>query len=179
MIRQASDPDERDQAGMTNDLVRFGVAIDSKLLERFDARIAKKGYANRSEALLDLIRADLVDELAHEGSEVTGTLTLVFDHHIRELTERLTTFQHNLGHHVIATLHVHLDLEHCLEVIVMRGIGSLLQQAAERLLAVKGVQGGRLILTGLPTTPAATAHEHGPATHTHDPAPKAGQKGKR
>ena len=164
---------------MTNDLVRFGVAIDSKLLERFDARIAKKGYANRSEALRDSFGPTSFDELAHEGSEVTGTLTLVFDHHIRELTERLTTFQHNLGHHVIATLHVHLDLEHCLEVIVMRGIGSLLQQAAERLLAVKGVQGGRLILTGLPTTPAATAHEHGPATHTHDPAPKAGQKGKR
>lgn len=137
--------------------MRFGVAMDADLLQRFDDHIGAKGYANRSEALRDLVRADLVtDHLKRDGLAV-GTLTLVYDHHVRELSEKLTDMQHDLGEHVVSTLHVHLDHDHCLEVIVLRGPAGLIQSASDRLLATKGVEHGRLVVTALP--------EH---THQHD-----------
>jgi len=165
---------------MTAELVRFGVAMDADLLHRFDERITARGYTNRSEALRDLVRADLVNaHLAGDGLAV-ATLTLVYDHHVRELTEKLTEMQHDLGEHVVSTLHVHLDHDHCLEVIVLRGPASLIQSAADRLLATKGVEHGRLVATALP---AATGHEHHHAEdhghappaheHAHDPLPDA------
>jgi len=150
---------------MTAGLVRFGVAMDGDLLERFDTRIAAKGYANRSEALRDLVRSDLVDAHLEAGHDAVGTLTLVYDHHVRELTERLNDMQHDLGDHVVSTLHVHLDHDHCLEVIVLRGPSALIQTAANRLLATKGVEHGRLVATALP---AAGSHRHG-----HGPVPTA------
>jgi CopG family nickel-responsive transcriptional regulator len=144
-------------------LVRFGIAIDGDLLARFDEKIEKKGYANRSEAIRDLIRADLVEQVEDE-TEASGALTLVYDHHVRELTERLTEMQHDLGHHVVSTLHVHLDHDHCLEVIVMRGAAGMLKRAADRIIATKGVEHGRLTLTGaLPSREVAREvahHEH-------------------
>jgi CopG family nickel-responsive transcriptional regulator len=132
-----------------SELVRFGIAIDGDLLERFDKRIEAKGYVNRSEAIRDLIRADLLEHAADPKADSTGTLTLVYDHHVRELTERLTEMQHDLGHHVISAMHVHLDHDHCLEVIVMRGPAGVLEQAASRIVATKGVIHGRLTLTGV------------------------------
>ena len=140
---------------MAAELVRFGVAMDSDLLARFDHRIETKGYANRSEALRDLVRADLVDAHLELGRDCIGTLTLVYDHHVRELTERLTDMQHDLGEHVISTLHVHLDHDHCLEVIVLKGPSALIQTAANRLLAAKGVEHGRLVATALREAPTA------------------------
>lgn len=135
---------------MAAELVRFGVAMDSDLLARFDHRIENKGYANRSEALRDLVRADLIDDHLELGRDCIGTLTLVYDHHVRELSERLTDMQHDLGEHVVSTLHVHLDHDHCLEVIVLKGPSALIQTAANRLLATKGVEHGRLVATALP-----------------------------
>lgn len=132
-----------------SELVRFGIAIDADLLERFDKRNEEKGYVNRSEAIRDLIRAELLEHKVDAKADATGTLTLVYDHHVRELTERLTDMQHDLGHHVISTLHVHLDHHHCLEVIVMRGPAGVLEQAANRIIATKGVTHGRLTLTGV------------------------------
>ncbi|MBK7395082.1 MAG: nickel-responsive transcriptional regulator NikR [Myxococcales bacterium] len=152
-----------------SDLVRFGIAIDQELLERFDARVAAKGYENRSEAIRDLIRADLVEQVDDPHAQVTGTLTLVYDHHVRELSERLTDIQHELGHHVVSALHVHLDHDHCLEVVVMRGEASLLRNAADRITAEKGVMHGRLTLTGVPVPEASRADFHGPADHAHGP----------
>jgi CopG family nickel-responsive transcriptional regulator len=145
---------------MGTGLVRFGIAIDGDLLARFDSRIAGKGYATRSEAIRDLIRGDLVEEATGGPAEATGTLTLVYDHHVRELTERLTEMQHALGHHVVSTLHVHLDHDHCLEVVVMRGPGALLRAAADRIVATKGVIHGRLTLTGVSHLPGGHAHDH-------------------
>lgn len=132
-----------------SELVRFGIAIDGDLLERFDKRNEAKGYVNRSEAIRDLIRAELLEHAVDPSSNATGTLTLVYDHHVRELTERLTEMQHDLGHHVISTMHVHLDHDHCLEVIVMRGPAGLLEEAANRIVATKGVIHGKLTLTGV------------------------------
>ena len=129
-------------------LSRIGVAIDSDLLKRFDSLIAKRGYTNRSEAFRDLIRDDLV-QTAWETpeSQVVGTVTLVYDHHVRQLSDRLTEMQHELHHHVLSTLHVHLDHDYCLEVMVLRGKASVVKKLADSLIATKGVKHGRLTLT--------------------------------
>lgn len=145
---------------MAGDLVRFGVAMEADLLQRFDDHIGAKGYSNRSEALRDLIRADLVTAHLESDGPAVATLTIVFDHHVRELSERLTEMQHALGEHVVSTLHVHLDHTHCLEVIVLRGPAGLIQSAADRLLATKGVEHGRLVATALPGASHAHAHPH-------------------
>lgn len=135
---------------MSSDLVRFGIAIEKDLLAAFDAHIARKGYGNRSEAIRDRIRATLIEESVAKGAEVTGTLTLVYDHHVRDLTEKLTEMQHELGEAVVSTLHVHLDHDHCLEVVVLRGDAAQLQSASDRVLAMRGVVNGRLTLTTVP-----------------------------
>lgn len=131
-----------------SELARIGVAIDADLLAKFDALNQRRGYSNRSEAFRDLIRDALIqDKASAPGTLVTGTLTLVYDHHVRMLQERLTQMQH--GHHqeIVSTLHVHLDHRHCLEVLVLRGRSADVQQIADRLIATKGVQHGRLTLT--------------------------------
>lgn len=140
-----------------SDLVRFGVAMDAELLARFDARLVARGYDNRSEALRDLVRAWLSDDHVHRGGMAVGTLTLVYDHHVRELSEKLTEMQHALGERVVSTLHVHLDHDHCLEVIVLRGPADVIQTAADRLLATRGVEHGKLVVTAMPVT-ARHAH---------------------
>jgi CopG family nickel-responsive transcriptional regulator len=129
-------------------LSRIGVAIDSDLLKRFDSLIARRGYTNRSEAFRDLIRNDLV-QVAWQSpdSEVVGTVTLVYDHHVRRLGDRLTDMQHEFHDHVLSTLHVHLDHHHCLEVLVVRGKASAIQKFADALIATKGVKHGRLTIT--------------------------------
>ncbi|MEZ4390339.1 MAG: nickel-responsive transcriptional regulator NikR [Polyangiales bacterium] len=127
---------------MSSELVRFGVAMDNDLLDRFDALIARRGYATRSEALRDLVRGALVEAHLEADGPAVATLTLVYDHHVRELSERLTAMQHDLGERVVSTLHVHLDHDNCMEVIVMRGPAQLLQRAADGILATKGVQHG-------------------------------------
>jgi CopG family nickel-responsive transcriptional regulator len=130
------------------ELARIGVAIDEELLKKFDERNQRCGYANRSEAFRDLIRDALIQERAEEpDAEVVGTLTLVYDHHVRMLQERLTEMQHDHYHEIISTLHVHLDHDHCLEVLVLRGRSASVRRIADRLIATKGVQHGRLTLT--------------------------------
>lgn len=129
-------------------LARIGVAIDEDLLKKFDELNARRGYANRSEAFRDLIRDALVQEKAAEpDAQVVGALTLVYDHHVRLLQERLTHMQHEHHAEIISTLHVHLDHHHCLEVLVLRGRSSRVRAIADRLIATKGVQHGRLTLT--------------------------------
>lgn len=143
---------------MSTELVRFGVAMDNDLLDRFDALIARRGYDTRSEALRDLVRGALIEEHLEADGAAVATLTLVYDHHVRELSERLTAMQHDLGEQVVSTLHVHLDHDHCLEVIVMRGPAQLLRRAADGILATKGVQHGKLVLTARPD--ALSEHDH-------------------
>lgn len=129
-------------------LCRIGVAIDEDLLKRFDELIAKRGYTNRSEAFRDLIRDELVETAWQSPeSQVVATLTLVYNHHVRQLTEKLTDMQHDFHHHVLSTLHVHLDHDHCLEVLVVRGKASMVQKFADSLIATKGVKHGRLTMT--------------------------------
>jgi CopG family nickel-responsive transcriptional regulator len=130
-------------------LERFGVSIEKKILERFDAYIKKHGYQNRSEALRDLMRDKFVEEeWKEEGGEAVATLTLVYNHSARQLSEKLTDLQHEYGALIISTLHVHLNHHDCLEVLVMRGPTKDIKQAAAYLLATKGVKHGKLVKTG-------------------------------
>ena len=131
-------------AGVT----RFGVSLDERLLAKFDRLIGGKGYANRSEAIRDLIRDSLVRgqwELA--DTDAVGTLTLVYDHETRELEERLTELQHAHYQAIVSTLHVHLDAHHCLEVLVLRGKSGLLKSIADRLIGTRGVKHGTFSAT--------------------------------
>lgn len=131
-----------------SELSRIGVAIDSDLLEKFDALINKRGYGNRSEAFRDLIRDELVQKnWESPKSEVVGTVTLVYDHHVRLLTEKLTDIQHDYHHQILSTLHVHLDHDNCLEVLVVKGRAAEVRKVADSLISIKGVKHGRLTIT--------------------------------
>lgn len=130
------------------DLSRIGVAIDSELLAKFDHLIGERGYTNRSEAFRDLIRDELVQKSWESpDSEVVGTVTLVYDHHVRMLSEKLTDLQHDHHKQILSTLHVHLDHDNCLEVVVVKGKAKAVQAIAEKIISTKGVKHGRLILT--------------------------------
>lgn len=131
------------------ELSRIGVAIDSDLLEQFDRHIASRGYTNRSEAFRDMIRQELVDTAAESPEAlVIGTVTLVYDHHVRMLSDKLTDIQHDSYHSIVSTLHVHLDHDNCLEVLVVKGKARDVRRIADALISTKGVKLGRLTITG-------------------------------
>ena len=128
------------------DLTRFGISIDDRLLKRFDDLIQQKGYVNRSEAIRDLIRGALVEDQWARGEEETvGTITLVFDHHTRDLSDKLTEQQHTHHDAIVSTLHVHLDAHHCLEVVVVKGKAKEVKRLADELIGTKGVKHGKLV----------------------------------
>jgi CopG family nickel-responsive transcriptional regulator len=128
-------------------LRRVGLAIESDLLDRFDKLTEQRGYANRSEAFRDLARAELIKQEAEKSNaRVVGTVTIVYDHHVRMLSEKLTELQHQHHECVVSAMHVHLDHHHCLEVIVLRGKSKDVRQTADLLISTKGVQHGHLIV---------------------------------
>lgn len=129
------------------ELVRFGVSMDAELLARFDGLIAELGYANRSEALRDLVRDRLVQREWEAGEEVVGVVVLLYDHHKRELADRLTDLQHEHHDLILSTMHIHLDEANCLEVLAVRGPGNEVQRLADRLIGLKGVKHGKLAAT--------------------------------
>ncbi len=139
-----------------SDVVRFGISIDERLLDKFDRHIDNKGYKNRSEAVRDLIRNALVDEqwARDDQQEMVGTVSLVYNHHTRELSDKLTEHQHSHHRNIVSALHVHLDEHHCLEVVVIRGKAKELRRLADELIGTKGVKHGKLMTTttgeGLP-----------------------------
>ena len=129
-------------------VVRFGVSIENKLMKKFDDLIGRKGYAARSEALRDLIRDRLVEEEWESGDQETvGTITLVYNHHTRELDHALTDLQHRSFHQIISALHVHLDAHNCLEVLVVKGKSRDIRKIADSLIGTKGVKHGKLTMT--------------------------------
>ena len=129
-------------------LTRFGVSIPSELLDAFDAHIGRVGYATRSEAIRDMMREALIaGEWEDDATEVVGTVTIVYDHETRELTQVLTELQHQFHDGIICSTHVHLDHHNCLEVIVMRVPSGQVRAAADRLVSTRGVKHGRLVST--------------------------------
>ncbi len=129
------------------DLVRTGVSLEQDLLEKFDRVIARRGYHNRSEAIRDLIRETLVSEEVSSNKPVVATLSMIYDHHRPELSNKLTEAQHHHHDSVLAATHVHLDHDNCLEVVIMKGPAGEVQHLADHMLSLKGVKHGKLVIT--------------------------------
>ena len=128
--------------------VRFGVSLDGDLLEKFDALCERQGCPSRSEALRDIIRNALVqDALQSENSDAAGVLTLIYDHHVRDLSRKLTERQHDAHDRIVTTLHVHLDHHNCLEILVLKGKAGELRALADQLRAIRGVTHGTFSIT--------------------------------
>jgi len=128
-------------------LIRFGVSIEKELLERFDRFIRGKKYTNRSEAFRDLIRQELVQKQWEGGQDVAGAITLIYNHHKRELVNKLMDIQHDFGRLIISAQHIHLDHNNCLEIIAVKGNPLQAQKLADSLKSVKGVKHGTLSMS--------------------------------
>ena len=129
-------------------LKRFGVSMEEMLLKKFDTLIKEKGYENRSEAIRDFIREKLIsEEWKTEKGEKVGTVTLVYNHHKRGLSDELNEIQHQMGKYIISTMHIHLDHDNCLEVIIVKGESKKVRQLVDRLIGLKGVKHGRFVMT--------------------------------
>lgn len=126
---------------------RFGVSCERELLTAFDAMIAAEGFANRSEALGHLMRQALLAAKAKGNAPVVGTVTLVYDHHRHELSERLIHLQHQHHSEVLSALHIHLDHDNCLEVVIVRGRAGAVQELADGLISTPGVKSGQLMIS--------------------------------
>lgn len=147
-------------------LSRIGIALDSDLLKRFDRLISRQGYTNRSEAFRDLIRDRLVaEQTAAPHAMVVGTVTLIYDHHANGVTEKLTELQHANHDLVVSTSHAHLDHDSCLEVLIVHGQSSRVEQFAGRLIGLKGVQHGRLVMSV--SAASIQTHHSGLRRQTH------------
>jgi len=130
-----------------SDLYRFGISIDSRLIQQFDTAIDTRGYTNRSEAIRDLIRDFIVRQEWGADEEIVGTITLVYDHHVREVSPRLIKLQHDAEDAILSSMHVHLDHHNCLEVIAVRGRAKMVQTLADELIGARGVKHGKLTAT--------------------------------
>ena len=148
-----------------SDLVRFSVSLEADLLQDFDHFVKDGKFATRSEAIRQLLHQTLTrDAWEADSHELTATFTLVYDHHKSNLVEKLIEVQHKHGELVIATLHIHLNHDHCMEVIVLRGKGSKLRQLAAELRGLKGVHKGELTIADTTAHPSTHDHKH---THKH------------
>jgi len=149
---------------------RVSISLDDDLLVKFDAYMNRKGYVNRSEAIRDLLRERLERDQEKQGGAThsVGCLSYVYNHHQRELASRLTESQHDHHSYVLSTLHVHLDHENCLEVVVLNGETANLRSFAEATIAETGVRHGKLHLIG--TELVQSQHKHGHSKHGHSHA---------
>jgi len=129
-------------------ITRFGVSVPDELLQKFDRIIEEKGYVNRSEAIRDLMRDFIVRHEWEEGDrEVAGTITIVYNHDEADVVKELLDLQHDYVNEIVSSLHVHMDEHNCLEVVVVKGKASRIKEIAERLISLKGVKHGKLVMT--------------------------------
>ena len=129
-------------------VVRFSVSVPKELAKQLDQMTREKGYDNRSLAVADMVRAQLVEHRQNLGNQdIAGTITLVYDHHKQHVQATLTDIQHDHHEVIISTLHVHLDHHNCLEVLVVRGQAGTIKKIADELIAAKGVKHGKLTVT--------------------------------
>ena len=157
---------------MKDPLVRFSVAIGGELLQKFDQYRQAHRYPNRSEAVRGLMRAALIEEVvADDSSDSMGVVTLIYDHHVGRVNDRLTELQHLHLDCVVTTTHVHLDARRCLEVVLLRGPARLIRELADGLIGTKGVETGRLVLSAAGPIPNRgeehEGHHHHPHGHHH------------
>jgi CopG family transcriptional regulator, nickel-responsive regulator len=133
---------------MTEKITRFGVSIEPDLLTKFDKKIKKEGYTNRSEAIRDMIRKDLITEKTQHPNEISiGTLTMIYDHHTGNLTKKLLDIQHDQHTEILTTTHIHVDHNNCLEVLVLKGKTKNIQKLADSIRSQKGIKHGELVIT--------------------------------
>ena len=133
---------------MAEKIIRFGVSIEPNLIEKFDKIIKKEGYTNRSEAIRDLIRKNIIKEKNMDPKSLAiGTLTMIYDHHEGPLTNRLLALQHDHHNEILTTTHIHIDHHNCLEVLVLKGKAGCIQKLADKIRALKGIKHGELVLT--------------------------------
>jgi CopG family transcriptional regulator, nickel-responsive regulator len=132
-----------------SELIRFGVSIDQDLLENYDRLIGERGYATRSEALRDLIREALIQQKieTQTAAEALGSLTLVYDHHARNLAQEMGAIQHDYHDIILSVMHLHVSHDDCLEIIALRGATTAIAELANRLLSLKGIKNGKLFLS--------------------------------
>ena len=129
-------------------IIRFGVSIENNLLKRFDKDINKKGYKSRSEAIRDLIRRNLINQLNNElNVKSVATLTILYDHHFGKVTDKLLDIQHDHTSEILLSSHVHIDHDNCLEVIVLKGLTLNIIDLSNKIKALKGVKHGELVIT--------------------------------
>ncbi|WP_171687591.1 nickel-responsive transcriptional regulator NikR [Paenibacillus planticolens] len=146
-------------------LTRFGVSMPKYLVEQLDGMISKQGYENRSEALRDLVRKALLEpDLLVKSQSVAGTIVMVYDHHATDLPAILTEIQHDYHHEIISTMHIHLNHNQCLEIIVVRGLLDKIQQLHQTIQVQKGVVYAQLSVTHIDQDEDANHHNH----HHHD-----------
>lgn len=131
-----------------SELVRFGVSLEKELLERFDDLIRSRKYTNRSEALRDMIRQELLKQEWEAGGEVAGAITFIYDHHTRELLSKITDIQHDNQEVIISSQHIHLDHHNCLEIVAVKGRVKKVLKLADSLKAIKGVRHCAVSMTG-------------------------------
>ncbi len=129
-----------------SELIRFGVSLEKELLQKFDKHIKKENYANRSNAIADLIRDKLIRQEWAEDKEVAGAIIMVFDHHQSDLVNNLTNIQHDYHKYIISSQHIHLDHDNCFEIVVVKGKPNQLEELANKLKAAKGVKHASLSL---------------------------------
>jgi CopG family nickel-responsive transcriptional regulator len=148
-------------------LVRFGVSMPEELMGRFDKLIGKQGYENRSEAIRDLVRKAILDsDHATPDQSAAGTIVMVYDHHVNDLSITLTGLQHQYHHDIISTMHIHLNHDQCLEIIVVRGQVKRLRELTNRIKVQKGVFYAELSVTFIDESAEHGHHHHG-HNHSH------------
>lgn len=127
---------------------RFGVSLEEDLLEQLDSLVEKHAFPNRSQAIRYLIRNALVEESWQSDSEVAGVIVLIYDHHRRNVVNRLLDIQHDYTPIIMSSQHAHLDHDSCLETIVLKGRASMIVKLADALIAIKGIKHGKLVISG-------------------------------
>ena len=131
-------------------LYRFGIAVEKKLVDEFDRMAERAGYSNRSEALRDLMRDFVIEKKGEtEDIPVVGSITIIYNHRKR-IPEKLTEYQHGHEEEIISTMHIHLDRDHCLEIIAVRGSAGKIKKIADQMLSMRGVLHGKLVITAIP-----------------------------
>lgn len=130
-----------------NKLIRFGVSMEKDLLDRFDSHIKDKNYTNRSEAIRDMIRQEIIKKEWEEGKQCAGAIVIIYDHHKRTLLNKLTSIQHEYQKIIISATHVHLDHHNCMEIIAFRGQPVFVLKLSNSLKSIKGVKHGTISLT--------------------------------
>ncbi|MEW9699732.1 nickel-responsive transcriptional regulator NikR [Paenibacillus sp. SI8] len=150
-------------------LVRFGISMPQSLIEQYDRLIALQGYDNRSEAIRDLARKALLASSSMQPNEtVAGTIVMVYDHHVSDLPITLTELQHDYHHEIISTMHIHLNHQQCLEILVVRGKVYQLRELQQRIQVLKGVGYAELSVTHVDEHPGQHQHQH---QHAHQGTP--------